>query len=700
MADTKTPPIALVFDLPRVATPGPVPMVFGDASAPALPGVHLVFDQPRIPTPGPVNLVFGDAGDDAPTPGIPDATLASTAQLSGLRARVAVRVGALLAGAGQVSGLRVRVVLRAGAVAHGSARITRLQFAPSVPGAAQLQWDANVSRGGARVELASAWQHAAPVAAAAHTPWKRAAPLRVAAQGAWQGAQPLAVLVRAHWQDSQRLRAAIHGHWQQGELRRGAASAAWQEAVRLRTANRHHWQQGELRRGAVDMAWQETVRLRASSRSHWQDAATLRAWVRSSFGHGVATRVTLRPHWQEAMRPNPGRYRPEHPVRKPCYVPALPAQLLFDLPRIATPGPVPLVFVCDGHGGGVIPPALVVVPAQRTYIMINSIEIRRVDDLAGPPLPCEAFGMQLNRQSWTWSFNATFHASARDAVTPPMGQTVEIEVRVNGQPFRLQIERAPRSRRLPEHVVTTSGRGKAAVLDPQRGLVMSFGSALDRTAHQLMSEVLTVNGVGFGWSVDFGLQDWLVPGGVWMHQGSMVSALADIAGSVGGYLQPHDTDSVMRVLPLWPMEWWRWQQELVPQIELPEGFSEIDETEVLDLPEYNRIFVHGAAGGVFADLTRPGTAGDVLKQPMVVHPLITTIEAAKARARAELSESGLMLRHKMTLPVLPTTGVIKPGTVLRYWDDVSVQRLGIVDSTAIAHAFPVLTQSLEVLSHA
>ena len=31
---------------------------------------------------------------------------------------------------------------------------------------------------------------------------------------------------------------------------------------------------------------------------------------------------------------------------------------------------------------------------------------------------------------------------------------------------RLQIERAPRSRRLPTHVVSTSGRGRAAVLDP------------------------------------------------------------------------------------------------------------------------------------------------------------------------------------------------------------------------------------------
>ena len=65
--------------------------------------------------------------------------------------------------------------------------------------------------------------------------------------------------------------------------------------------------------------------------------------------------------------------------------------------------------------------------------MINSIEIRRADDLSGPPLPCEGFGMQLNRQSWTWSFNATFHASARAAVTPPMGQTVEVGVRVNGR---------------------------------------------------------------------------------------------------------------------------------------------------------------------------------------------------------------------------------------------------------------------------
>ena len=330
--------------------------------------------------------------------------------------------------------------------------------------------------------------------------------------------------------------------------------------------------------------------------------------------------------------------------------------------------------------------------------MINSIEIRRADALAGDPLPSESFSMSLNHQSWTWTFSASFHGSARDAVAPgPGGQPVELEVRVNGQPFRLQAERIGRSRRFPEHLVTVSGRGKAAVLDAPHAPVQTFSHALDRTAQQLMADVLTVNGVGFGWGVDWNLTDWLVPGGVWMHQGTWSSALADIAASVGGYLQPHDTDAVLRVLPRWPKPWWEWDT-LAPDIELPAGIGEVEDTEVVDLPGYNRIFVSGEGRGILADLTRSGTPGDVLK-PMAVHPLITTIGAARQRARAELSESGRALKQMLTMPVLAQTGVIKPGTVLRYVDDDAALRIGIVRATSISQQFPVLTQSLEIDSH-
>ncbi len=651
----------------------------------------LVFVRPATPvTGGPLALVFGAGAG----PALDDATLHASGRITRLRSTVVLRTVAVAAGAGRITRLTGFATLRAAVLAAGQGRVTRLQ------GSARAAWDANVSRGGAHIELHQTWQSAQPLAAAAHTPWQQAASLRVASQGAWQSAQPLAVVVRAHWQDSQRLRAASHSRWRQGDLRRAAVDAAWQQAQALRAAHLTHWQEGEMRRATVDMAWQETVRLRAASRSHWQDAATVRAWMRTRYGQGVATRVTLRPHWQEGIRPGAGRSSVTPPVRPPCYVPGVPVRLVFKNASISSL-PLPLVFVCNGHGddGPVTPPALVVVPAQRTYIMINSIEIRRADNLAGDPLPSESFSMQLNRQSWTWSFSAAFHAAAREAVSPGLGgEPVELEVRVNGQPFRMQSERVGRSKRFPEHMVAVSGRGRAAVLDDPRVPAQTFTHALDRTAQQLMTDVLTINGVGFGWSVDFGLQDWLVPGGVWMHRGSWSSALADIAASVGGYLQPHDTDPVIRVLPLWPKPWWEWDT-LAPDIELPAGIGEVEDTEVIDLPLYDRILVSGEARGVALDWTRANTAGLVLKD-MALHPLITTIEAARQRGIAELSESGRMLKHKLTMPVLAQTGVIKPGTVLRYADDDAAQRIGIVRATSISQQWPVLTQSLEIDGHA
>ena len=628
-------------------------------------GYDLIFTRPAAPvTGGPVDLVFGASSGVAP----------DTVELHG---------------GGRITGMRGMAVLRFAVRAVGSGRITRLG------GTARVHWDANVSRG-TRIELQAAWQAAVPVASAMCVAWQAAAPLRVASNMVWQQGRTVAAVMRSHWQEALRLRAASRSHWQQGELRRSAVDVVWQETVRLRVASRGHWQQGELRRNALDVVWQETLRLRAASHGHWQNASPLRASVRTEYGDGQAVRSTLHTHWQEAMRPRSGRSDVAPPRRPPCYVPGVPVDLVFKS-KSRSGLPLSLLFVCSGHGS-VIPPAAVVVLPRRSYIVINSIEIRRADALAGDPLPSESFSMSLNHQSWTWTFSASFHASARDAVAlGPGGQPVELEVRVNGQPFRLQAERIGRSKRFPEHLVTVSGRGKAAVLDALHAPVQTFSHALDRTAQQLMADVLTVNGVGFGWGVDWQLTDWLVPGGVWMHQGTCSSALADIAASVGGYLQPHDTDAVLRVLPRWPKPWWEWDT-LAPDIELPAGIGEVEDTEVVDLPGYNRIFVSGEGRGILADLTRSGTPGDMLK-PMAVHPLITTIEAARQRASSELSESGRALKHKLTMPVLPQTGVIKPGTVLRYVDDDAALRIGIVRATSISQQFPVLTQSLEIDSH-
>ncbi len=611
-------------------------------------------------------IVFGEQGSVV----IPDAVVSVDADLPGLG----------------------ELTLRAGVVLGMDAEL------PGLDGDIDLLWDANVSRG-TRVTLGTQWQQAKPVASGVTARWEQAQPVRGATIARWEQAQHLAAAVDVHWQETERLRSAARSHWQQADALRAVLQTDWQEALRLRAAVAAHWQEGAGLRAAVRGHWQETERLRVSLLTAWHgQAVPMRAVVGAGYGDAVPARLAVVSHWQEAMRPLAG-VSPDGgtkpPVKEPCYDLATVGRLVFSA---LADGRGRIVFVCNR--GEVLPPAGVVVLPRRSYVMINSVEIRRADALAGDPLPSDAFSMQLDRQSWTWNFSASFHAAAGDAVAPGLnGEPVELEVRVNGVPYRMLGERFSPSRRLPENVVRVSGRGKAALLDDKNNPVRTFTSQADRTASQLMTEALTINGVGFGWSVDFGIEDWLVTGGAWMHQGTYISALAEIAGAAGGYLQPHNTDAVIRVLPTWPKPWWEWGQ-LVPDIELPAGLSEIDDTDIVDRPLYNRIFVGGESYGVTADLTRTGTNGDLLKQPGVVHPLITGLDVAKQRARAELSVSGRSLVHKMTLPVLGQTGVIKPGVVLRYHDHANALRTGIVRSTNVSMQFPVLTQSLEVESHA
>lgn len=631
-----------------------------------MPRVDLVFNQQAEPIKGgPVRLVFG-AGADMPLPTV-------TAE-----------------GGGKITGLRGHLMLGAVALAMGGGKITGIQ------GHMQMQWDANVSRG-MRVGLESSWNEADPISQAVDTAWQEAQPVRRAAISGWNEAMPARQGVWVDWHEAERARAALGAAWQEAVGQQAGLDVLWQEAIRMRAALQHWWQEAEHKRAGLESNWQEAVRMRSGVVQHWQEATSVNVGLRSPFADGKPIHVPLRSHWQEAVRPGPGRIIVVPPVKPPCYVPTVPVHLVFT-ERTNRSLPLKLIFKCGGHGDW--PPAVIVVPALRSYIVINAIEIRRADALAGDPLPSESFQMALNRSNWSWSFSAAFHASARDAVTPDVnGPPIELEVRVNGQPFRMLSTRVSRTRRFPEHLVTATGVGKSGILDAPYEPVLTFSQAQGRTAHQLMTEALMINGVDSGWSVDFGLQDWFVPGGAWMFQGTRVRVLTDIAAAVGGYLQPHDTEQILRVLPAWPTRSWLWD-DVVPDIDLPEGIAEVDDTELEDRPNYNRIIVAGEAQGILADIKREGSPGDLLLEPMVVHPLITDIVAARQRAIAELSESGRMLKQKMTLPVLPYTGIIKPGQVLRYYDDAGVRRKGIVRGTSISQQFPVITQALEVDSHA
>ena len=634
--------------------------------------VRLVFSQPPVPTPGPVRLVFGDDGGDAPA--IPDATLHGAGRITGLSIRVAVRAGVQLQGGARITGLRVQSIA--------------------------ARYDSNVQRPtvGSTHTL---WQDAAPLQHVSRSTWQQSAPLPVGKHSHWQDADAVAASLRALWHDTQKVQRTVRSLFEQAERLPGTpARSSYQEAWRLRSDTSARFQEAVRLPGAPLVGqFQEAYRDRqARVGNHFQVADKLAVQIASGMGIAVRLPLGFGGRYQEAWPPRPGQWqRPGPQVPEPCYTPTLPAHLIFSDPHDASL-PARLVFVCERHGPGPEPQPEpgVVVPIRRVYIVINSISIHRVD--TGAELRAHSFSMSLDHKSWTWSWTASLHSDAANHLARDSeGEPAELAVVVNGQPFRLRLEHITRDKRFSPTRWSVSGKGLASVLAAPYAPAMHFGNpASARTAQQLMADVLTINGVGMNWSLDWQLQDWLVPAGAWSFQGSYIDAVNDIAGAAGGYVQPHPTDSTLRILPTYPAAPWSWDA-ITPDFTLPASVAEVEGTDYIDLPAYNRVFVGGVGVGVFGPRTRTGTAGDMIA-PQVTHALITDATVHQQRGLAELASTGRQEHITLNMQVLPETGLIVPGQFVRYMGDKPA--MGIVRSTSLNWSFPKLRQSIVLETHA
>lgn len=337
----------------------------------------------------------------------------------------------------------------------------------------------------------------------------------------------------------------------------------------------------------------------------------------------------------------------------------------------------------------------VIVPVRKVYVVKNEITLLRVDGALA--IPAYAFSMSLDVDSWTWSWSATVPASALALVQPgPDGDPIDVLATVNGVPFRLAAERVASPREFANHRVNVSGRGRAAMLDEPYAPVLNHGNSSVRTAQQLMGDVLTLNGTPIGWDVDWGITDWLVPGNVWTHQGAYMSALRDIADAAGAYLQPHDTEQTLLVRARYPVAPWDWTPDMA-DIELPASATAMEEIEWERKPAYDRVHVSGTTVGVLAEVNRTGGAG-VLVAPMVTHPLITHVDAARQRGLSVLADTGRIAHVTLRLQVGEEAGVIKPGAMVRYVDGATT-RLGLVRSTALEWSRPSLRQTITLETH-
>jgi hypothetical protein len=476
----------------------------------------------------------------------------------------------------------------------------------------------------------------------------------------------------------------------------GAAGPfGYQEAIRLRAGGATHYQAGVARWVARGARYQDGMRTIRESRSASHQAALhgpVAIWRARSGKARPLSRPWITWH-QDAMRPPPGTHAGGPVIPPPpalCYTPS--PHLLF---AALAASETHLLFLCENFNPppGKVP---VVVPVRRVYCVINNVTLYRVPD--GVAVPVFSLSLSLDVSSWTWGFEASLPATAESLVAPGNAAgPIELLVTINGTDFRVLAENISRERSFGEASIRISGRGRNAVLAAPYAPVMSYSNAESRTARQLMDDVLTINGISLGWTIDWALTDWNVPTGVFTRQGTWIEALNAIAEAAGGYLLPHPSEKRIRVRHRYPVVPWEWST-VTPDFMLPVDAVSRESLRWSEKPPYNRVFVSGQDVGVVGQVTHTGTAGDILA-PMVVDPLITEAQAARQRGIAVLSDTGRQIEVSLRLPVLAETGIIEPGAFVEYHDG-SMTKLGLVRATRVEAGLPEVWQTLEVQGYA
>ena len=514
-----------------------------------------------------------------------------------------------------------------------------------------------------------AWHVAGRTSATASAPWRSALSLRATARAPWQPAAPVSPRSTAGtWQPGERLPRGLASSWRVAAPVRAHAAAPWQTAYIIRPL---------------------------SPRLPWGAGVPLRLALRTSAGPAdpIATVIARLP-WGSTEPLPPGRtpvivIPPPEPWR--CYTPPVgdAANLLFD--ERVKPG-FEILFSCSaGASSG---PGIV--PTRSTYIVINSVTLIRLPD--NTALQAYTLSLKWDADSWSVGWSASLPATALDAVMPSgLGEPVELLATINGTAVRLLAESISRDRRFGDARLNVGGRGRVAWLAAPYAPTVARAASSAMTSQQIAADALTENGVPIGWGLDWQIADWLVPGGVWSHQGAMIDAVKRIAEAAGGYVLGHRTAQTLHVRPRYPLLPWEWAAA-TPDLIIPADVASTEAVSWSESPAYNRVFVAGQEHGRMGQVSRAGTAGDVIA-PMVTDPLITHADAARARGGAILAAGGRQATITLRLPVLPETGILDLGQLIEYQDG-STARRGLVRAVSVDAAIPTVWQTVEIETHA
>ncbi|CAG36325.1 hypothetical protein [Desulfotalea psychrophila] len=319
------------------------------------------------------------------------------------------------------------------------------------------------------------------------------------------------------------------------------------------------------------------------------------------------------------------------------------------------------------------PPTLPTGLSLRTYIMMSSAQLnRKPDDL---PIPVKSLSLSLDWDSVHWSLSATVIGGDVRTLSPTKDGPIEVEAMINGTTWACVVDDWSRDQSFGAEGRSIRGRSRSAILGTPwapRKTEVEDGA---RTALQLMEAELENS----GWTISSTLVDWLLPADTLQKSGATaLDTIKRIATAAGGFVRPDTKNKILHIQPKYKVAPWKAKRSdadmVLPASMVVRGNAAWDGREDADA-------VH-IVGGISVAATRAGTAGGTIA-PDVTEPLITEVDAARARAIHELGRCGRWQKHSFSLPVFEDAvpGLILPGQIIAVDDDTTW--LGFISSVSI-----------------
>lgn len=305
-----------------------------------------------------------------------------------------------------------------------------------------------------------------------------------------------------------------------------------------------------------------------------------------------------------------------------------------------------------------------IVPDLVVYYQMNIATVSRLPELT--PLDFKSLRISVDVDSFAARWSGTLSAASYELIKPVGATRHQIKATINGYVWHLIVEKPGHKLSFGRGDYQVSGRAHVAELADPQSPTRDFVSTAQKDIRQLVDDELTNTGWTANWSTEF----WLIPAGAFAYESlSPIQAVARLASAAGAVVQADESLKELAIKPRFPLSPWNWAAA-TPDWSIPMAAVYTLASDWSEKPMYNAVIVSGENQGVVCNVTRQGSAGDVLA-PTVVDPLITHQDAARERARNIISDRGVQSVETLELPLRANPdepGYIRPLELIQYTD--------------------------------